>query len=281
MANKMSVDSLAWIPATSTQARYNIPGELMYGNGKAAWLPVTVSQLESDGINALFTLEWDNSIKIKAKIKDCLARHDDQIQDDLTLLQMPNEASILYNLGNRFRDGHNVTSFGRYFISVNPCHSLIRKNGMYQNSVSNMHALFSSEPSVNMFSIAVKSRNTIVDRLLNQTVIMRGCSGSGKTESTKEILQYLLYCDNPRRDGPSNQSDNYQALGHAQNPLIINNSCNISKAVSSIVSIFDYFGSASTDKNLNSSRLLKCIRLLYKIGMIRLCMSTSICTIYM
>ncbi len=159
-----------------------------------------------------------------------------------------------------------MTKLGRYFINLNPAHALIRKLDGYHNSVSEMHDWYSSDVAVNLYSIARAAHSTVAERLMNQSIILRGCSGSGKTETSKHLVQYLLHLDNPRRDGPHTQGDIYAPLGHATNPLLINHSCKISKAMSAVLSVLDYFGGAATDKNMNSSRLLRDLKLIYNRG---------------
>lgn len=256
-----------WVPASLTQARYAIPGDLLYGNGRAVWLPVIVRGVESNGsVNVV--LEWDGSVKLNVKFKDVQPRSSTDIitPDDLIQLEYPNEASILYLIGDHFRRANFLCRLGRAFIWINPLYRNVHEHGCNINSVENMINRMNSTSPPDIFSIAEEARKTVSDNLQNLSIIFRGCSGSGKTELTKYILQYLLFTNKPRIDRARTETSNYIPLGHGMNPIFQSNGCEISKSISAGALIFDAFGSSPTEKNPTSSRLLRITRLQYDLS---------------
>jgi len=262
----MDVGSAAWIPASSTQARYNVPGELMYGNGRAVWLPVTLSSME-DADNAIFVLEWDPSVKVKVKLNDAIPRDPmgESSVDDIVQLQYPNEGSILSTLGEHFRSAHLVMRLGRYFVCVNPVNRVSREQGSHRNSTADMsNRCNDNSSSLDVYAIAEEAKKTVSESLMDQTIILRGCSGSGKTELSKRIIQYLLFVENPRRDGQSTSIPAYEPLGHAMNPYLVTSpESRVSQALVAASLVMDAFGSAPTERCPTSSRLIRTTRLAY------------------
>jgi myosin heavy subunit len=272
----MLVGDKGWVPASLTQARYSIPGELMYGNGRAVWIPVIVKSVESNG-SANVVLEWDGSVKINAKFKDIQSRSSvEAMPDDLIQLEYPNEGSILYLLGDHFRHAHFICRLGRSFIWINPMYRNVHEVGCHCNSLPMMAGrLNATSPSPDIYSIAEEARKIVSENLTNLSVLFRGASGSGKTELSKYTLQYLLYAQSPRHDKTVTENQSYIPLGHGFNPLLTSPSCEISKSVSAGILVMDAFGSSPTEKNPTSSRLMRISRLQYDLSK-PLCPSASL-----
>jgi myosin heavy subunit len=260
----MPLDSV-WIPSGVTQARYNIPGELMYGNGRAVWLPATLSQPAEDG-SSTYSLDWDASVKVKANDSDVLPRglSDNTSPDDLVQLECPNEGSIMYALGERFRKTQLVMKLSRNFVYLNPVNRLLREQGSHKNSMADMYNDGSSD-ELSMYSIAEEAHRVVSESLTNQTVILRGCSGSGKTELSKHIIQYLLFVEAPRRDPATTENATYVSLGHAANPLLYD-STHVARGTAASTLIMDAFGSAPTEKSPSSSRLVRNTKFQYNMS---------------
>lgn len=260
----MQVGDKAWVPASLTQARYNVPGELMYGNGRPTWIPVIVNGVESNG-SANVVLEWDGSVKLNVKFKDIQPRSsiDSPTPDDLIQLEYPNEGSILYLLGDHFRRSQFLCRLGRSFIWINPSYRNVREIGVIRNAVADMSARLALSSPPDIYSIAEEIRKTIAENLMNLSVIFRGTSGSGKTELSKYTLQYLLYASSPRHDRAVTENPNYIPLGHGSNQFLVSTSCGISQAAITGSLLMDAFGTSPTEKNPTSSRLLRVTRMQY------------------
>lgn len=259
----LSVGAAAWIPAGCTQARYQIPSELMFGNGKASWLPVYVLSFESDGNSAIFTLEWDPSVKIKTLLKDTFPRLNNENVDDLSEMAFVNEGSVVQNLTRRFVDNQFFSSLGRsVYVSVNPIHRLVRSSGGYRNDTSSMFSYLDRlQKSPHVYHAADQLYRTVVEDLRSQSVILRGMSGSGKTECFKHIAQYMINVDG-HRNPQEVEFPSYEPLGTFQNPFLCNGSP-ISRGLTAWIAVLELFGTAQTERNENSSRHSKLLRFHY------------------
>jgi myosin heavy subunit len=124
--------------------------------------------------------------------------------------------------------------------------------------------LTASSPDI--FSVAEEIRKTVSENLMNLSVLFRGSSGSGKTELSKYTLQYLLYAHSPRHDKGVTENPTYIPLGHSFNPILASNSCEISKSAMAGSLLLDAFGTAPTEKNPTSSRLIRVTKLQYDLS---------------
>ena len=265
---RLGIGSSAWIPANCTQARYQIPGELMFGNAKPVWLPVQVISFEADGKSAIFTLEWDPSIKIKAQIKDCVARENVENIDDLSNLNNVSEASVMSQLCRRYVNHNFFTAIGRStYISLNPIHQLVRQLGGHRNDAAQMFMYLdktTKQPSI--YYIADKAYRSAVEDMMSETIVMRGCSGSGKTENLKHIVQYLFTADQLSRTPRAVDFPTYEPLGTVFNPFMFVDTP-FAKGTAAWLAVMDCFGSAQTERNENSSRHTKLLRFHYGSGL--------------
>jgi myosin heavy subunit len=239
----------------------------MFGNGKPVWLPVSVVSFEADGKSAIFSMEWDVSIKIKAPLKDSVLREKDENTDDLSKLKSVNEAAVLNQLCQRFVSNAFVTAIGRSsYVALNPIHRIVRHLGGHRNDTAEIYSyLDRNAKQSSVYHAADKAYRTVVEDLLSQTIILRGCCGAGKTETLKHIAQYLLVADAPSRITREHEFPTYEPLGTVHNP-ILNVDTPIAKGVAAWLAVLDFFGSAQTEKNENSSRHAKLMKFNYGAG---------------
>lgn len=99
-----------------------------------------------------------------------------------------------------------------------------------------------------MYKISADALTGVLDFGQNQSIIISGESGAGKTEATKQCLAYLAAC--APASGP--------AAGVEQKILMSN-------------PILEAFGNAKTIRNDNSSRFGKYIEILIDNGQVRNC----------
>ena len=120
---------------------------------------------------------------------------------NLDSLLFANEPEILHYLSTKFAEKQFYHRIGDVTISMNPCgvavseadcesfvdQSLFFNTGRtWQNTT--MHAYTAADTAFN--SMCADKYN--LDKRLDQSIFVRGCSGSGKTENVKLILDYLL-----------------------------------------------------------------------------------------
>lgn len=164
--------------------------------------------------------------------------------DDLTQLNDLHEASILWNLRLRYEQSQVYTYIGSILISINPYQHHPELYGLEMAKRHSMSVLGQLPP--HLFAIGQAAYSSLISRRQNQAIIVSGESGSGKTESTKLIMQYLAAI--VPRSGMSSHKITEQIL--EASPLL------------------ESFGNAKTSMNDNSSRFGKYLEVYFKNGAI-------------
>ncbi|CAK4650621.1 unnamed protein product [Aphanomyces euteiches] len=171
---------------------------------------------------------------------------------DLTSLVHLNEPAILNALQVRFRKQEIYTSTGSILVAVNPFQPLPLYDSATQqryidhgNRTAQGEKLRPLPPHV--YAVADKAFRDMhaVTTTANQSILVSGESGAGKTETTKFLMMYLAAVSAATTTaGTCSQSDS--SIRHRvleSNPIL------------------EAFGNAKTTRNNNSSRFGKFIRL--------------------
>ncbi|OBU01826.1 hypothetical protein VE01_00548 [Pseudogymnoascus verrucosus] len=161
--------------------------------------------------------------------------------DDMAELTHLNEASVVHNLHMRYQADLIYTYSGLFLVTINPYCSL----PIYTNEYINMYRGRSREDTKpHIYAMADEAFRNLVDEGQNQSILVTGESGAGKTENTKKVIQYLA------------------AVAHSDSPVKnkIQHS-NLSAQILRANPILEAFGNAQTVRNNNSSRFGKFIRI--------------------
>nr|XP_010905572.2 myosin-1 isoform X1 [Elaeis guineensis] len=149
--------------------------------------------------------------------------------DDLIQLSYLNEPSVLQNLQYRYSRDLVYTKAGPVLVAVNP----FKKVSLYGNDfVSAYRQKLMDSPHV--YAIADSAYSEMMRDGVNQSIIISGESGAGKTETAKIAMQYLA------------------ALGGGSG---------IEYEILQTNTILESFGNARTSRNNNSSRFGKLIEI--------------------
>lgn len=152
-----------------------------------------------------------------------------------------NEASVVHNLQMRYQSDLIYTYSGLFLVTVNPYCPL----PIYTNEYINMYKGRSREDTKpHIFAMADEAFRNLVEEGRNQSILVTGESGAGKTENTKKVIQYLAAV------APSETS----ARSKSQHT-------NLSQQILRANPILEAFGNAQTVRNHNSSRFGKFIRI--------------------
>ncbi|RFU29605.1 hypothetical protein B7463_g6725, partial [Scytalidium lignicola] len=162
--------------------------------------------------------------------------------DDMAELTHLNEASVVHNLHMRYQADLIYTYSGLFLVAINPYCPL----SIYTNEYINMYKGQSREETKpHIFAMADEAFRNLVDGGENQSILVTGESGAGKTENTKKVIQYLA------------------AVAHSESPVKskVQQQSNLSMQILRANPILEAFGNAQTVRNNNSSRFGKFIRI--------------------
>ncbi|XP_028783766.1 myosin-1 [Neltuma alba] len=149
--------------------------------------------------------------------------------DDLMQLSYLNEPSVLYNLQHRYNQNMIYTKAGPILVAVNP----FKKVPLYGNDYIEAYKRKTIE-SPHVYAITETAIQEMIRDEVNQSIIISGESGAGKTETAKIAMQYLA------------------ALGGGSG---------IEYEILKTNPILEAFGNAKTLRNDNSSRFGKLIEI--------------------
>ena len=183
----------------------------------------------------------EQTVELSPKETKLVQRMDEQSLspiDNMVELKELNEASILHNLRLQFAQDKIYTNVGTILVSVNPFKSL----NIYTVEVLEQYRSkgYRNMPP-HVYGVADEAYRSMTADNSNQSCIVSGESGAGKTEATKIFLQYITEVsgkdDIESKDGKATLHE--QIL--KSNPLM------------------EAFGNAKTVRNDNSSRFGKWI----------------------
>lgn len=205
----------------------------IYPHEELSWAPGKIVSIEdSTYIVKAFLCSSDDSLYSIEK-ESALPVHPSCLQGVSNLLDLGefNEASLLSNIRVRFEKEEIYTSIGEpLLISINPYKSLPIYSQHFKDQFKDLNSKESSSPP-HLYKLG---QNTLKNlRESNQSIIISGESGSGKTEAGKILLDFLA--------------------GH--------NKSRVSSRVLDSNPVLESFGNAKTLKNDNSSRFGKFIEL--------------------
>ena len=113
------------------------------------------------------------------------------VEDDLIMLEYVNDGSIIYNLAESYKKQGLYTWVGashRVLVSINP----YQKLPLYGDDQIKIHQDKSPNIDVppHIFDIAEGSYTEMLFEGKNQSILISGESGAGKTEATKQCLKF-------------------------------------------------------------------------------------------
>ncbi|XP_063288744.1 myosin-4-like [Pelobates fuscus] len=165
--------------------------------------------------------------------------------EDMAMMTHLNEASVLYNLKERYAAWMIYTYSGLFCVTVNPYKWLPVYN---PEVVAGYRGKKRMEAPPHIFSISDNAYQFMLTDRENQSVLITGESGAGKTVNTKRVIQYFATIaaigDQGKKKGPANS-----LKGNLEDQIIEANP------------LLEAFGNAKTVRNDNSSRFGKFIRI--------------------
>ncbi|MBN3313469.1 MYH4 protein, partial [Atractosteus spatula] len=164
--------------------------------------------------------------------------------EDMAMLTHLNEASVLYNLKERYAAWMIYTYSGLFCVTVNPYKWLPVYN---QEVVAAYRGKKRQEAPPHIFSISDNAYQFMLTDRENQSILITGESGAGKTVNTKRVIQYFATI------AAIGDKKKEQTSGKMQGTL--------EDQIISANPLLEAFGNAKTVRNDNSSRFGKFIRI--------------------
>ncbi|KAG7391477.1 hypothetical protein PHYBOEH_006667 [Phytophthora boehmeriae] len=158
--------------------------------------------------------------------------------DNMIELNHLHEAAILRNLKKRFRARMPYTYTGDICVAVNPYQWL---DELYKPGLHNQYLRASKRQDLppHAYAVSVAAFRHMCDSGSNQSILVSGESGAGKTETTKILMDNLATIAPVPTSGVNEQEDSITSRIIKVNPLL------------------ESFGNAKTTRNDNSSRFGK------------------------
>uniref|UniRef100_A0A3B4VH00 Myosin motor domain-containing protein n=1 Tax=Seriola dumerili TaxID=41447 RepID=A0A3B4VH00_SERDU len=162
--------------------------------------------------------------------------------EDMAMMTHLNEASVLYNLKERYAAWMIYTYSGLFCATVNPYKWL----PVYDAEVvSAYRGKKRMEAPPHIFSVSDNAYQFMLTDRENQSVLITGESGAGKTVNTKRVIQYFATIS----VGGDKKKESSKIQGSLEDQIIAANP------------LLEAYGNAKTVRNDNSSRFGKFIRI--------------------
>ncbi|XP_048519420.1 myosin heavy chain, muscle isoform X9 [Dendroctonus ponderosae] len=162
--------------------------------------------------------------------------------EDMSNLTYLNDASVLHNLKQRYYAKLIYTYSGLFCVAINP----YKRYPVYTNRCAKLYrGKRRNEVPPHIFAISDGAYVNMLTNHENQSMLITGESGAGKTENTKKVIAYFATVGASTKKPTEEQ----QKKGTLEDQVVQTNP------------VLEAFGNAKTVRNDNSSRFGKFIRI--------------------
>lgn len=251
-----------WVSAVITQ----VDDTQAETNGAFRAVKVRIRQSENDQQQAIQgdEAEADRVVMLQpngtvGEYSNLVLQNNPQDQDQADLVTLPHlhEASILHALHVRYDRDAIYTSIGDILISINPFKKVPH---LYAREVVDAYTSANSDlanpveiTGPHLFGVARGAYVDAVRNRRNQSILISGESGAGKTEATKIMMKYFATtCGGGPAMAPATSKEATVKKASIESHVLQSNP------------ILEAFGNARTVRNDNSSRFGKFIELQFQ-----------------
>jgi len=165
---------------------------------------------------------------------------------DMANLTYLSEACILYNLRSRYSAMLIYTYSGLFCVVINP----YKRLPIYTpNVVAKYRGKRRTEMPPHLFAVADNAFQAMVQNRSNQSCLITGESGAGKTENTKKVIAYFAMVAAAQAAEGAAEGGGKSECGSLEDQIVATNP------------VLEAWGNAKTVRNNNSSRFGKFIRI--------------------
>uniref|UniRef100_A0A7N5ZRZ3 Myosin heavy chain 6 n=1 Tax=Anabas testudineus TaxID=64144 RepID=A0A7N5ZRZ3_ANATE len=204
------------------------------------YVKATVTSRDGDKV----TVETESGKTVTLKEADIHPQNPPKFDkiEDMAMFTFLHEPAVLFNLKERYAAWMIYTYSGLFCVTVNPYKWL----PVYDQAVVNAYrGKKRSEAPPHIYSISDNAYQYMLSDRENQSILITGESGAGKTVNTKRVIQYFasIAAVSGKKDA------NQEKKGTLEDQIIQANPA------------LEAFGNAKTIRNDNSSRFGKFIRI--------------------
>jgi len=164
--------------------------------------------------------------------------------EDISTMSFLNEASVLWNLRDRYQSMLIYTYSGLFCVVVNP----YKRLPIYTDSVARIYmGKRKNEVPPHLFAASDEAYRNMLQDNQCQSMLITGESGAGKTENTKKVISYFASVGAKQAEEMGIKKE---AGGVTLEDQIVQTN-----------PVLEAFGNAKTVRNNNSSRFGKFIRI--------------------
>lgn len=228
--------------------RFDVGSRCWCPDPQAGWIGAEIIEREFKDGKSGVTLRSDNGQVFFCEDENSLEPRNPPVLEntkDLTTLSHLNEPAILNAIRERYKGADIYTYSGIVLIATNPFADVPH---LYTDELIQLYARSDTESiDPHLFAIASKAYTQLVRDGKNQTIIVSGESGAGKTVSAKYIMRYFASIDIKTSESLKHQSEMSE----------------IEKKILATNPLMEAFGNAKTSRNDNSSRFGKYLQILF------------------
>lgn len=253
-----------FFPLHGTQLYYLLRVVMSFEVGTRCWYPdkaegwiggeVTKFSHANDKYQLGLTLENGETVEIETSTLDeneneqlPLLRNPPILEaiEDLTSLSYLNEPAVLHAIKARYAQLNIYTYSGIVLIATNP---FDRVEQLYSQDMIQAYAgRRRGELEPHLFAIAEEAYRLMKNDKKNQTIVVSGESGAGKTVSAKYIMRFFASVEQKN----DSNADHQLEISETEQRILATNP------------IMEAFGNAKTTRNDNSSRFGKYLEILF------------------
>ncbi|KAL9833759.1 myosin heavy chain, skeletal muscle, adult-like isoform 3-T3 [Geothlypis trichas] len=214
---------------------------------------VFVVHAKESFVKGTITSKESGKVTVKTEGGETLTVKEDQIFsmnppkydkiEDMAMMTHLHEPAVLYNLKERYAAWMIYTYSGLFCVTVNPYKWLPVYN---PEVVLAYRGKKRQEAPPHIFSISDNAYQFMLTDRENQSILITGESGAGKTVNTKRVIQYFATI---AASGDKKKEEQSSGKGTLEDQIISANP------------LLEAFGNAKTVRNDNSSRFGKFIRI--------------------
>lgn len=242
---------------------YDVGTRCWFPDAKLGWIGVTVTkneQVAPDKHRLELASETDSDVVFVVEAANLDDENNDKLPplrnppileaaEDLTSLSYLNEPAVLHAIKLRYLQLNIYTYSGIVLIATNPFQ---RIDQLYLQDIIQAYAgKRRDELDPHLFAIAEDAYRCMKMDGKNQTIVVSGESGAGKTVSAKYIMRYFALVEEEEEASENMGTDHKHDMLDVEKQILATNP------------IMEAFGNAKTTRNDNSSRFGKYLEILF------------------